>query len=290
MQEGLLVNLVERLPIPLAQRLRDQRIRWQVKNMARRLRNANSSTLGTDLLAVLDGVAQNESRPEEQALFRAIEARRLALLSDETPIERLDYGVLPDGTSDPEAGVPIKTTIGKVARASKSAPWGEMLFHLVRRRRPTHVLEMGTCVGMSASYIAAALELNGHGRLVTIEGASSVAAVARETFKRLNCMDRVEVVEGPFNRSLRPAADAWKPLDLVFLDGHHDGPATIDYYEVIRSSSNSNALLLFDDIQWSASMREAWSKIVAADSHAVTIDLGDIGIVQTAGNPVTAHD
>lgn len=290
MQEGLLVNLVERLPIALAQRLREQRIRWQVKKIARQLHAAQPTGLGSDLLAMLNAVAQPRSMPEEQALFRAIETRRLALLADDTPIERLDYGVLPDGTSDPEAGVPIKTTIGKVARASKSAPWGELLFHLVRHRRPTHVLEMGTCVGMSASYIAAALELNGHGSLVTIEGASSVAAIARGTFERLGYADRVEVLEGPFNRSLEPAADTWRPLDLVFLDGHHDGPATLDYYKVISSCANANALLLFDDIQWSASMREAWSLIVAADSRALTIDLGDIGIVQTAGSPAMARD
>ena len=290
MQKGLLVNLVERLPMPLAQQLRDRRIRWQIKGMARQLHDSSPSGLGIELLALLNDVAQPRSMPEEREIFHAIEACRLALLADDTPIERLDYGVLPDGASDPEAGVPIKTTIGKVARASKSAPWGELLFHLVRRRRPMHVLEMGTCVGMSASYIAAALELNGHGRLVTIEGASTVAAVARETFERLGYTDRVEVVEGPFHRSLAPTIDACAPLDLVFIDGHHDGRATFEYYNAIRACASPSALLLFDDVQWSASMRDAWSKIVAADPLAVTIDLGDVGIVQTTGSPALADN
>lgn len=285
MQDGLLVSLVERLPPALAQKLRDQRIRWQIKRMARQLHETKPSSLGSELLAVLNDVVRPRTTPDEQALFRAIETRRLALLADDAPIERVDYGVLPDGMSDPEAGVPIKTTIGKVARASKSAPWGELLFYLVRQRRPMHVLEMGTCVGMSASYIAAALELNGQGRLVSIEGASSVAAIARETFQRLGYPDRVEVVEGSFHRALTSTVDAWAPLDLVFIDGHHDGPATFEYYKFIRSRSSPNALLLFDDIQWSASMREAWALIVAAESPASTVDLGDVGIVQTASSP-----
>jgi predicted O-methyltransferase YrrM len=288
--KDLLVNLVERLPIPIAQRLRDQRVRWQIKRMARQINDTKPSELGIELLAVLNDVAQSRSTAEEQTIFSAIEAYRLALLADDGPIERLDYGVLPDGASDPERGVPIKTTIGKVARASKSAPWGELLFHLVRRRRPMHVLEMGTCVGMSASYIAAALELNGRGRLVTIEGASSVAAIARDTFQRLGYTDRVEVVEGPFHRSLAPTVDAWAPLDFAFIDGHHDGQATIEYYNSIRACSSPSALLVFDDIQWSASMREAWSMIVAADPLAVTVDLGDVGIVQKTRGPASAEN
>ena len=290
MHKGLLPNLVEHLPIPTAQRLRNQRVRWQIKEMVRQFHNTNSNTLEIELLTVLNHVAQAKSTPEEQAIFSEIEAYRLALLADDGPIERLDYGVLPDGASDPERGVPIKTTIGKVARASKSAPWGELLFHLVRRRRPMRVLEMGTCVGMSASYIAAALELNGRGRLVTIEGASSVAAIARDTFERLGYTDRVEVVEGPFHRSLAPTVDAWAPLDFAFIDGHHDGQATFEYYKFIQACSSLSALLVFDDIQWSASMRETWSMIVAADPLAVTVDLGDVGIVQKTRDPAPADN
>lgn len=279
-------NLLDLLPIRMAQQIRDRRVRWQIASRTGALRNNLGNNLADGdaaqgaLLAAVETVVQQTQSPEEQAIFARIESRRAALLADSTAIERVDYGVLSDGSSNPEHGVPMKTTVAKVARASKSAPWCELLFHLVRKRRPEHVLEMGTCVGMSASYIAAALTANARGKLVTIEGASSVAELARETFRQLGYSKQVEVTEGPFHRSLEPAIRAWAPLDLVFVDGHHDGEATVRYFELIRKHSGREALLLFDDIRWSASMREAWHTISQSTAGGTVADLGDVGIVQ----------
>lgn len=280
--QGLTGHLLDLLPIHLAQRIRDRRVRWQIAGHARALQRipAADDAVRSTLLGIAGRVARQERTPEEKALFDRIEARRAALLADPTALERIDYGVRPDGFSDPERGVPVKTTVARVARASKSPPWSELLFHLVRERRPEHVLEMGTCVGMSASYIAAALALNGRGRLVTVEGAASVAELARETFRQLGYSEQAEVVEGPFHRSLEPAIRASTPLDLVFVDGHHDGEATIRYFELLRENLRPGALLLFDDIRWTAGMREAWRTICQRAAGGTIADLGDVGIVQ----------
>jgi predicted O-methyltransferase YrrM len=285
-------DLLDLLPIRMAQQIRDRRVRWQIASRIGTLREnlAGVGTFQSDLLTAVETVIQQSQGSEERAIFARIEGRRAALLADPTAIERVDYGVLPDGSSNPEYGVPMKTTVAKVARASKSAPWCELLFHLIRKRRPEHVLEMGTCVGMSASYIAAALAANGRGRLVTIEGASSVAELARATFQQLGYSKQVEVIEGPFHRSLESAIRAWTPLDLVFVDGHHDGEATVRYFELIRKHAGRGALLLFDDIRWSASMREAWQAISQRVAVGTVADLGDVGIVQVKESLETVTD
>ena len=43
---------------------------------------------------------------------------------------------------------------------------------LVRELRPHSCLELGTGVGVSAGYQAAAMELNGVGRLLTLDGSA----------------------------------------------------------------------------------------------------------------------
>jgi hypothetical protein len=43
------------------------------------------------------------------------------------------------------------------------------LYCLARALAPAAVLELGTCLGVSAAYLSAALEANGSGQLVTID-------------------------------------------------------------------------------------------------------------------------
>ena len=62
-------------------------------------------------------------------------------------------------------------------------------------------LEMGTCVGISAAYQAAALNDNGAGRLVTLEGYAELAAEAQELWSNLG-LSNVEVIVGRFAQTL----------------------------------------------------------------------------------------
>ena len=91
--------------------------------------------------------------------------------------------------------------------------------------RPGSCLEMGTAVGVSTAYQAAALRLNRHGSFVTIEGATSLADIARSNFQQLG-LDTVEVVVGRFQDTLTEVLTSRQPVDYVFVDGHHDEQAT----------------------------------------------------------------
>jgi hypothetical protein len=63
-------------------------------------------------------------------------------------------------------GKVVTRTVGEVSKgASKPYFWSLLLFKLIRKFRPSICLELGTCLGISASFQAAALKLNGIGKI-----------------------------------------------------------------------------------------------------------------------------
>lgn len=168
-------------------------------------------------------------------------------------------------------------TLGEAVRAAKSAFWCGFLFRLVLERRAASILELGTNLGISAAYLATAQRLAGGGRLVSIEGAPSLAALAREHLRQLG-LEGAAVAEGRFAHVLPEVLPGAAPLDFVFVDGHHDGPATIRYFEQMRPFLAPGAVVVFDDVAWSAGMAAAWREVSAREGFAASLDLGALGV------------
>jgi Methyltransferase domain len=219
---------------------------------------------------------------DETAWVEHIEAARAALNESTQPVRRVDYGAGdPDSTRSGDTmhdGVGVTETLGRISRVgSKSLFWCGVLFRLVRAFRPRSAVEMGSCVGVSASYQSAALVLNGAGSLVTIEGDGTLADVARRTLGDLG-FGNARVVTGPFDATLDPVLDSMAPVDYVFVDGHHDGDATLDYFERIMPRRGAHMVIVFDDIAWSPGMVRAWSVIASDPRVSLAVDLGALGV------------
>lgn len=176
----------------------------------------------------------------------------------------------------------LVNTIGDVSRRKSQPPlWGLFLFRLVRTFKPATCLELGTGVGISAAYQAAALALNGGGRLVTLEALESRVAQAREGLEALG-LEWVEVRTGRFQDVLDDVLPELGTVNFAFIDGHHAEAATVHYFGRIASFLSEHGLLLFDDITWSDGMRRAWKTISADRRVAFAVDLGRAGIcIQT---------
>ncbi|MEJ7669124.1 MAG: class I SAM-dependent methyltransferase [Casimicrobiaceae bacterium] len=174
-----------------------------------------------------------------------------------------------------ETGVAKIQIVGDVCTiASKPPAWGEMLFKLVRYSRSTNCIEMGTCLGISAAYIGTALKLNGGGRLVTLEGAATLAEIAKSNLGSLQ-LGNTTVTVGNFSKTLGPALSALRPIDFMFIDGHHDRDATLRYFEQARPFLAPKNVVVFDDIDWSDGMREAWAQI---KQETQGYALGNVGL------------
>ncbi len=239
--------------------------------------------IGAAVADIVDGTIE----ADESDIVAKIERRRAELAASSAPIAYMDFGASTrDASETPEEmyrGKPVERTVGNLEqRTSKRHRAALLLMKLLRAFRPTHGLELGTCLGISAAYQGAALALNNRGRLITLEGAEPVAALARETLSGLG-IDRVGITIGRFQDTLQHVLNGNEPFDYAYIDGHHDGAATVGYFEQIKPHLSAKALLVFDDIRWSASMTEAWERIIGDPLVAVSADLVDMGVCYLDG-------
>ncbi|MGH8604150.1 MAG: O-methyltransferase, partial [Gammaproteobacteria bacterium] len=111
---------------------------------------------------------------EEQELITLIEQRRSFLLSSDKEIAVIDYGAGSSSSNrtkeEMEKGVQSTALVANICKASKPAFWATFLFKLIRKLEPSSCVELGSCVGISASYQASALKINEKGNLLTLEG------------------------------------------------------------------------------------------------------------------------
>src|SRR5712691_6465674 len=88
----------------------------------------------------------------------------------------------------------------EVAAAVRDIPymsehWGRRVYEHVRNTGPQSVLELGTAHGVSAAYLAAALEANGRGHLITADhGGSRFDPSPEDVLRGAGLAHRVTIV------------------------------------------------------------------------------------------------
>lgn len=207
--------------------------------------------------------------------FGETAALRQRLEQDPRVLDFPDFGAT-DAALDQSAVRPpqVQRSISRLARRAACPPkLGRMLFRLVEREAPEHILELGTSLGIGTRYLAGP---GRHRRLITLEGAASVAAVAAE---HLQALPGVEQRVGPFAQTLEPAFRDLGRLDLAYLDGHHTEAATLHMVRSCLPWCHDNSLLILDDIRWSPGMWRAWHALCAMDDVRLSIDLGRCGML-----------
>jgi predicted O-methyltransferase YrrM len=215
---------------------------------------------------------------EEREWIGRIEARRRELAAEETAVRP---GFKPGSTGGAAAGF---ATVGKpvpisgiLALFSIPPAWGVFQMRLIRELAPKSCLELGTGLGVSAAYQAAALELNGTGTLTTLEGAHAWGAVAEEGLEALGLAGRGEVRLGAIDDTLPEVARRIAPIDYAFLDADHSEEATREHFEIILPHLSPGAVVLLDDITWG--MRQAWKAISRRGRISACLALGRMGVV-----------
>ena len=233
--------------------------------------------------AALEAQFTGELTEGERMWIESIENLRAIMSRSTESIVTPDYGA---GTPDDarswdqmSGGSTTTETVGQACQQySKPRVWAMLLFHLIRKLKPLACVELGACLGLSAAYQTAALELNGAGRLVTLEGAPSFAAIASRNLESLALTHRASVVVGRFEDALGNVLNGFGKVDYAFIDGHHDERATIRYFDQIILYLSDRALVVFDDIAWSPGMQRAWQRISDDPRVDVTIDFLNMGV------------
>lgn len=199
-----------------------------------------------------------------------VEQIREDLIGNKEVIEITDYGAAN------RANPVFKRKVSCVARnTSKSRKYARLLYNIAQYFKPAVMLELGTSLGISTMYIAKG---NPDGKMFTIEGSETVAAIAGSNFQKLS-LNNIKQYTGNFDSILFLVLKEIKKVDFVFFDGNHQKEATIRYFEQCLAFADNDSVFIFDDIRWSKGMKEAWNHICSHPSVTCCIDLFAVGIV-----------
>ena len=205
-----------------------------------------------------------------KAEYKSIEQQRKKLYNDGSIVEVTDLG----------AGYHLnknrKKAVKDIAKnALKSPKLAQLIFRLAEFSKPSSIIELGTCLGLTTAYLAKSTPT---ASVVTIEGCPQTAAVARKNFQELG-LNYIELQVGNFDLLLPDLIAKQEKLDFVYIDGNHRKDATLNYFKWCLPKVGEQTMLIFDDIYWSKGMKEAWDEIKNHPDVTVTIDLFWIGLV-----------
>ncbi len=139
--------------------------------------------------------------------------------------------------------------------------FGRRVYEHIRETGPDHALELGTAHGVSAAYIAAALEANGAGELTTVDhSGAGFDPSPEDVLARAGLAHRVTIVRAhsSYNWFLKEQIEAasdslgnCEPVyDFCYLDGSKnwnvDGLAVVLIEKLLRP----DGWLLMDDLEW----------------------------------------
>ncbi len=202
--------------------------------------------------------------------YATIEQQRKQLLQNKTAIEVEDFGA---GSSVMKTNTRVVRNIA--ASSLKPKKFAQLLFRMVQYYKPATVLELGTSLGITTSYLAKG---NENAIVNTCEGSSAIASIAQNNFDALH-IKNIRLTKGDFSKTLSPLLNEIDKIDFAFIDGNHRKEPTVDYFSKLLNHSTSTTILIFDDIHWSEEMEAAWEQIKAHFSVTLTIDLFFIGLV-----------
>lgn len=210
----------------------------------------------------------NDKTPYEA--YRIVEAQRKLLQKDRSVLKVTDYGA---GSLSNTGKIRTVRSISK--SAVKPARYGQLLFRMARYYKPQYILELGTSLGITTSYLALA---NSDVQVITIEGSGAIAGKAKELFSQ-SALQNIEQVIGNFDELLPQLLEKKNVPDMVFIDGNHRYEPTLRYFNQLLEKTHNDTILVFDDIHWSNEMEKAWTEITRHPAVTTSIDLFFIGII-----------
>ena len=231
---------------------------------------SNGKGHGTHSPFVYDFIINVLNDKKKYDCYGKIEPLREDLMANSKEIEVEDFGA---GSSV----IPFKKRKVKSIAASslKKKKFAQLLFRIARYYKAKTVVELGTSLGITASYFACA---NKESIIYTLEGSENIAAIASENFKKAG-LSNIQMIIGSFDNTLPDLIDKLEIVDLLFIDGNHRKKPTLAYFENFLKKAADHSIFIFDDIHWSEEMEEAWEDIKNHSSVTLTIDLFFIGLV-----------
>jgi predicted O-methyltransferase YrrM len=155
--------------------------------------------------------------------------------------------------------------------SSSKGKYGELLFQLNHYFQFKNVLEFGTSLGIGTLNLHLG---NPTSKIISLEACPETH---RFTSSQLSHFSNIQLINQTFEDFLNESQNQF--FDFIFIDGHHDGDALLNYLEKLKPITHSETIFLLDDIRWSQSMFNAWNQIQEDPNYNLTIDLFRMGLI-----------
>ncbi len=220
------------------------------------------------ILEAFQAVRTGAYGPEDRKVFDRCESYRDALKKRGDKISFKIFGIDRD------------QTVGEICqKAATPEIWCIFLYLLAKKLASENLLEVGTNLGVSGSYLLEAIAGNPNSKLTTMEGVSQLCAISAQRFSEIAHHNQFEVIEGLYQDTFPKVLERPGLFDLVFIDGNHQEGATLDYFSKLKQKADRRTVFVFDDINWSKGMKAAWKTIQNDGGVSFSIDLWKQGIV-----------
>jgi predicted O-methyltransferase YrrM len=204
-------------------------------------------------------------------LFAQIEQSRASLLANLDTVSDVDHG------AGSRSGIKKKSrTVREIARTSlSSAAKCRMISRLIAREKPESILELGTSLGIMSAYLASA---NASAHLHTIEANPDIMQHAQHMAGSMK-LENISFHEGTFDAVLPELLQKINPIQFVLIDGDHKGSSLLRYYHLIKPSLSNDAIVMIDDIRWSADMYDGWKELLRDSDVTCSLDYFTFGLL-----------
>lgn len=157
--------------------------------------------------------------------------------------------------------------------SSSKGKYAQLFYKLAAFYKPKRILEFGTSLGIGTIHFAKG---NPNTMVTTVEACAQTSKVAKNNFDNLG-VKNVQLFNKTFNEFIEK--EQLSIYDLIFIDGHHDGDALLNYLDQLEPYIHADTFVILDDIRWSDSMFTAWEKLQKDKRFNVSIDLFRMGIL-----------
>lgn len=199
-----------------------------------------------------------------------IEELRRKFLNDISLVDEINFGASKHPNSN------TKKTISRIAKNSlKPKRQASFIARLAKFNKSHAIIELGTSLGISTAYIAAA---NSDAEIYSIDASPTAIKKATEVLTQLD-LKNLTLIFSDFDQALLQLEIPKNGFDFVYIDGNHTLKATLKYFEFFSTKLSEHGLILFDDIYWSTEMKQAWKSIKRDPRTSLTIDFFHFGLV-----------
>lgn len=202
-------------------------------------------------------------KTSKSSRIKEIERHRKQLLGNNDVLETIDF----------KSANHQWRSVGDIARSSLSTPrFSAFLNRLVQFLAVDTCLETGTSLGINACYLS-----KGCNKVITIEGSSSLAALARRSFTALDAANIV-LKNDDLYQALESEIVRNKP-DFYFLDADHRSVAVAYCIDLILKHTPATKCIVIHDIYWSKDMMSIWQSLVEDPRFPLSVDLFQAGLL-----------